>query len=237
MKYKVKSENKLFLVDASSEVEAVKKLKNAKTRKLADSIMSEFDDIRREMGEKKWKAIDEYCKKTGIPLEKVLYNKGEYEKFAQSYNDSAINDNIADDIRNKMRAARNEKELQEAIKFFEQHYDEVKSSTAIAGMYGLILDMKRKLGIHDSAIKDYGIDIAVPGTNIIAIGIEDLFDYIRWIKDSLSKGDKSRAERLAEDFKRLLSERKKSVAGLPQYTNAISKYVQEAEKEFNSIKM
>lgn len=86
-------------------------------------------------------------------------------------------------------------------------------------------------------IKDYGRDIAVPGTNIIAIGIEDLFDYIRWIKDSLSKGDKSRAERLAEDFKRLLSERKKSVAGLPQYTNTISKYVQEAEKEFNSIKM
>lgn len=86
-------------------------------------------------------------------------------------------------------------------------------------------------------IKDYGRDIAVPGTNFIAIGIEDLFDYIRWIKDSLSKGDKSRAERLAEDFKRLLSERKKSVAGLPQYTNAISKYIQEAEKEFNSIKM
>ena len=86
-------------------------------------------------------------------------------------------------------------------------------------------------------IKDYGRDIAVPGTNIIAIGIEDLFDYIRWIKDSLLKGDKSRAERLAEEFKRLLSERKKSVAGLPQYTNTISKYVQEAEKEFNSIKM
>lgn len=33
MKYKVKSENKLFLVDASSEVEAVKKLKDAKERK------------------------------------------------------------------------------------------------------------------------------------------------------------------------------------------------------------
>lgn len=86
-------------------------------------------------------------------------------------------------------------------------------------------------------IKDYGRDIAVPGTNIIALSVEDLFDYIRWIKDALSKDDKNKAERLTEEFKKLLSERKKSVAGLPQYTNTISKYVQEAEKEFNSIKM
>lgn len=54
---------------------------------LNESILSDYEDIHRQLGDKVWNALDEYCQMMNgeIFLSDVLYRKSEWDKFEKWY--------------------------------------------------------------------------------------------------------------------------------------------------------